>query len=139
MTDHKGKKVLADLLNGLDGVTPGPWEVSYSVLGDNPENERLYAFLQRVEYEELTGVIDETPEGDDPPSPILEHLSRCSPDNIRAMAEYVSALQAENERLREALKQICNFDDRVINTQVDEPVSVSIARAALNLTETPPK
>ena len=56
MTDHPGKAILADLQNGLDGVTPGPWSVSFDGHRNGPD-ESWTGFLTCAD-EMPIGIID---------------------------------------------------------------------------------
>lgn len=95
MTDHPGKQYLSDIVDNMDGVTPGPWRFRDG--GSDPEE--FYGklcgsgfVLARYRGPNYAHCYDN-----------FNHLSRCSPDKIRAIAEYVDTKDAEVERLREAL------------------------------------
>ena len=96
--EHPGKKVLADLREGLDWVTPLSLPTFWA--------------------------------------------TRCDPEHLRAMSEYVSALQAENERLRVAMELVkgasVHLDKHGMKPgwgSVKDMLHSAIARAALHPTE----
>ncbi len=95
-------KLAAEMLAGLEGVTPGPWTwgSKYVCRLDGTRYERL--------FQTSTG---ENEGGDSQWELNAAHIARCSPDNIRTLLEErsareatISALEAENKRLREALE-----------------------------------
>jgi len=95
-------KLIEDLRAGLEGVTPGEWRVG-------PVDDTIVTAADGSEVAQIDGDYNEPDLW-----PIMEanaaHIARCSPDNIRAVAngyiaqaERIAALEAENKALREAL------------------------------------
>lgn len=72
------------LLNGLEGVTLGPWTVFSA--DEDYRIDTVDGFIA-WEVEEVENAA---------------HIARCDPDTIRKIGEYVAALEAENERLKSA-------------------------------------
>ncbi len=110
-------KLIDEMVSGLEGVTPGPWK-SRCMGGDSivlvpdhkwlskyPQDERYPLAIPRTFQEEPDGKteIDWSSAGfahDD-----ATHIARCSPDNIKAIAEAfraqkarIAELEAQNER-----------------------------------------
>jgi len=148
-----GKQKLAEIVAGLDGVTPGPWLPIYT--GDaagsmwevrqkdtDPTNKhhwpaRVAASVVGIRY------TDNHPNAD--------HFARCDPASIRSILDYVqmveqerdtaqastdaaiadyNALKAENERLAKALEDILPMaEDLWANP--DEISEIRDARAAM--------
>ena len=101
-------KLAAEMLAGLEGVTPGPWTwgSKYVCRLDGTRYERL--------FQTSTG---ENEGGDSQWELNAAHIARCSPDNIRTLLEErsareatITALEAENKRLREALEPFVRAD-----------------------------
>lgn len=104
-TQIDGEAVLKEMVDGLEGVTAGPWEIRRP----DPDRPTLIADydchpIARL-YTTSTYPGQEGKRFDvvnlDADGP---HLARCTPENIRAIATYVEALEAENKALREALR-----------------------------------
>lgn len=91
---HEGAVVWREIIGGLEGVTPGPWEVYYSEQGSGPDTY-LVALLQQKDDEHIFGIVDEEPDSSaDVPSPNLEYIARLSPANIRKVNEWIAELEA---------------------------------------------
>lgn len=136
--EHAGKKILAEIVAGLEGVTPGPW------YRENEENEGSYGSGPNVSegytsfklcadegdicsaYDSDLAVIEEEVSGDEDGTWIdvvdivsaanMDHLSRCSPDNIReidafvkSQSDRIAALEVEAQR--DLLKRLMNAWD----------------------------
>jgi len=69
---------LAEMLAGLQGVTPGPWEVHAGKLEGHP-----YCFVT----DGKSNLADEVAPQE------AEHIARCDPDTIRAMVSELLALR----------------------------------------------
>lgn len=93
MTETLTTEQVEEILRGCEGVTPGPWAVSYDELGSGPDL-RLVAFLEGPD-ETLTGVIDEEPGSMG--SPILEHIARLDPQTVSSLATELLALRKRVE------------------------------------------
>lgn len=93
------KDKLAAIVDGLDGVTPGPWEVAEEgtyhldeggkVLGP----QRFNSHGKPVRYYVAQYVL----------GPDAAHFSRLDPDSMRSIADAFAAMEAEVEALRAAL------------------------------------
>jgi hypothetical protein len=126
------------MLDGLDGVTPGPWSVY----------EKIF-----VGSDDLAATCETVTDA--------AHIARCDPDTIRALCELAlkalryeavnpsdfrywegryrdeaaanDALRAENERLRSALEEIASgkYSGIALPTYPPQDPSVNRARRAL--------
>lgn len=86
MTDsHPGKAIMADLLNGLDGVTDGPWWVDIDKTSIDYKEHHIHSEEEAIAFATTRYTWD------------AAYIARCSPDNIRAMAEYVAEIKAERD------------------------------------------
>ncbi len=90
--EHPGALRLKELVDGLGGVTPGPWEPQPFV-----DNRPMGSGHHTYKIAPQRGVYGSLFEAD------AKHLSRCNPNAIREIAGYAEVLEAENARLREAL------------------------------------
>lgn len=100
MSDTPGADTLElerELRDGLEGLPEGPWSASYGESGNGPDR-RPYALLSRTEDDWPLGIEGEARciEG----SPLMEHIARCSPDNIFRLLDALASLRAEKEELR---------------------------------------
>lgn len=77
---------LAELRDGLEGVTPGPW-------ANNASGHVYSKPLMKTIMKPWNA------NGDDP-----IHIARCSPDRIRALLARLDAAERREKELRKALK-----------------------------------
>lgn len=114
MTDHaRAKAALADIVAGLDRVTPGPWQYqngcSWTRVGaphsSFSDGSVLAPTIARDGHPDLTCGPGQNLEKN------LQHIARCDPDTMSAIAAYVADLEAENERLLRSLATISSFAD----------------------------
>ena len=111
-----GEAVLKQMLDGLEGVSEGPWDhdetpsetdkgyYSSSKLMDSEGRTFADAINADATDLELDCPGDNLGEGqyvDELAYANFDHLARCSPDNIRAIAEYVKKLEGEREALKD--------------------------------------
>jgi hypothetical protein len=86
-------KLRAELRAGLDGVTPGPWEVGegFRIVFDNDEARGVIAecWIYDSPYEDLHAKA--------------AHIARCSPENIRALLDALDDAMRERDEARAAL------------------------------------
>lgn len=104
-------ELLAKIEAGLPGVTPGPWKFNphYQISGggwgkiaDKPTPHRYTgATILSVGYkgQEVADYWVSIRDAN------AAHIAYCAPDNIAAIIGYVRGLEAENKRLREALRR----------------------------------
>jgi hypothetical protein len=117
-----GAAILKEMVDGLEGVSPGGWECDWT---DSENDEGT--FNSQLLWDKDGGVIADainsnatriiteySGDGDEYVDVIdvqamnnFRHIARCSPDNIRAIASYVEALEAENKAMREVLETQC--------------------------------
>lgn len=96
---HPGKTALTELVEGLEGVTEGPWEVfdgcSWRRIGRaaSPQNPREDDCAVLAPTKASDGHPDLTCSRGNDRERNLAHLARCSPDRIKAIAEYVGELE----------------------------------------------
>lgn len=90
-TQTDGEAVLKEMVDGLEGVTPGPWDWLMSglirALRDDLAGPLFEVRVPHKKYQRLTKThVQEVSNG--------QHIARCSPDNVRAIAAYVDHLQS---------------------------------------------
>jgi hypothetical protein len=88
MTDTT--KLRADIRAGLDGVTPGTWEMVPA--GNRPE---VYASTRQAWGHDLLCRVESLN-----PAKDAQHIARCSPDNIRALLDALDAAERERDEAR---------------------------------------
>jgi hypothetical protein len=119
MTDDL-TKLRAELLAGLDGVTPGPWEVAeeFRIVFDNDEARGVIAECWTYDspYEDLHAKA--------------AHIARCSPENIRALLEALDDAEREASALA-ASQCLCVTGDDYGNAYCRVAKERDEARAAL--------
>lgn len=114
-----GETVLKEMVDGLKGVSGGPWDHDETP-GENGEGH--YSSSKLIDSEgqtiaDATNVDVSWLEFDCPGDNLgngqyvdmlahenFKHFARCSPDNIRAIAAYVSTLKSERDAARAALE-----------------------------------
>lgn len=103
---------IADLREGLEGVTPGPWQWVYD---EDPMMQcwRLAPGIMLVDG------TDCTPGGDKIDRANAAHLIRCSPDFIAAL---LARLDARESALREAREIVKPFAERC--AEIDDVANV---------------
>lgn len=99
MTDHEGHKKLNEIMEGLDGVTPGPW------VGTTAISSTMGAPVV-AQTGTIICNITPAPQGFPGKEEIdryqlanIAHIARCSPETFRAIAALV-------EELEEKLKDV---------------------------------
>lgn len=103
MTEKDGKAILAELVSGLKNVPEGPWRNggfmfdSEHVVDFGPPPHSPFMLIKGIAYSDSGNS-----------SAIGNHVRRTYPAAIRAIAAYVSELEAENERLRGGLNVLAN-------------------------------
>ena len=124
-----GEVILKQMLDGLEGVSEGDWEydttetesgVSYYTTcmlldGDG------YVIADAINATAADIMFESDGEGDGEVVDRLafanfHHIARCSPDNIRAIAEYVTALTAERDAALARVREL----EGLINTPETE-------------------
>ncbi len=90
---NAGKKALEELVAGLDGVTPGPWEPM--------PLETWEGGFDFFAGEDGAFVFPLDLEPGD-----IAHIARCSPDRIRAIATDFAALEARATAAEERVKEL---------------------------------
>lgn len=98
---HPGRKAIEELVAGLEGVTPGPWLIESDYHGEEYE---IYPQKDGPPPIGRWAEIFTVKDWHDDAEANAKHLSRCSPDNIRAIAAYVRQLEAERDELRRAVE-----------------------------------
>ena len=110
------RKAIARIVDNMDGVTPGPWDADWI----KSENIHCYGVLTdqgficdtlNADAEVVEIFRDHDGEGDFDDIDIqgmrnMQHLSRCDPDTMRAIAALLAELDAEIERLNSALDRV---------------------------------
>jgi hypothetical protein len=90
------EKLIAELRAGLDGVTPGPWH-AVQMATNKPDIDRPFV-VGPGEVVVGTDGICEPARSNDRSFPEdaanMRHISRCSPDNIRALLDRIASLEA---------------------------------------------
>lgn len=96
---HEGKETLRQIVEGLGGVTSGPW----STINNGNEYWLMHETgCMQTGYECAFNRED------------ARHIARCHPDAIRAIAEYAASLEAElSTARRAALLEAANAADVV--------------------------
>jgi hypothetical protein len=102
-----GKQKLAELVAGLDGVTPGPWQawqaISEQFVGDCGRVSRLIDYGSVIPIRVREGF--DLPQGaersecDIKGYANVQHLARCDPDTIRSISDAFSELERERDDL----------------------------------------
>jgi len=123
-TDTLSERLIREIIEGCEGVTPGPWEsdgikndgfMSYEVTDPNNRSvaDALNAGVIEVQEEEGRGWDEQGRKN-------MAHIARLDPATVRSMATELlanrTALDAANatiERLREALTEIASFTQTV--------------------------
>jgi hypothetical protein len=82
--------LVKELRDGLEGVTPGPWQANEGI--EYPRGQQYYYITDGC-----SNLADDVDMAD------AAHIARCSPENIAALLDHIAAIRAENERLRTAL------------------------------------
>lgn len=108
MADHSGKAALAAIVEGLKGVTPGPWWAdserseggdgrfdAFAVYGPEQRYGRPSSICDthnsgeiRIQHEHDTTPWDEQGRVN------MDHISRCDPATMQSIAAYVVELEA---------------------------------------------
>lgn len=131
-------KLAAELLAGLEGVTPGPWKVydgcSWRRIGTAHGRRDDCAVLAPTTASD--GHPDLTCSRGNDRDANLEHIARCDPDSIRALLEErstdkatISALEAENKRLREAVEAAYEDAASIADEEASRRLAFSAAAA----------
>lgn len=109
MTDHPGKAALAAIVERLDGVTRGPWFSDGEISGGGNGNFRAYAIYgPNLSYGSPASICDTHNAGeilikndweedmprDEQGRVNMDHIARCDPDTMRAIAAYAAELEA---------------------------------------------
>ena len=105
MTDHPGRAALADIVEGLRGVTPGPWGFSGTRYRMNSAewqnifngNDLVFAVVN-IEPHTLAGLKDG------------KHIARCHPQAISSIAAYVAEQDEQIRQLEAALSHVWSAD-----------------------------
>lgn len=146
-----GTEALAAIVAGLKGVTPGPWwaDSERSEGGDGTFNafavygpETRYGHPSSICDTHNSGEIMIERDGDDTPwdeqgRVNMEHIARCDPDTMRAIASDIATKDAEIARLREALEFYSGIHEPGLSNPNEGPWGVNstdfgeVARAAL--------
>ncbi len=117
MTDVE--KLLSEMVSGLPGVPDGPYRYRPDVWDDWGIIRDKQGVVLQINWPRYTE--DEASRhrehGTDPFEKAARHFARCSPDNIKAIADAfrtqtarIAELESENERYREALKWYAEED-----------------------------
>jgi len=91
------REQITAMLDGLDGVTPGPWKAENWRVSERKNDSNPVAICNRSDLFRDAA-----------------HIARCDPDTIRALCELalrgleVEALRAENERLQALVRTAYN-------------------------------
>jgi hypothetical protein len=120
-TSKTGEAILEEMVEGLKGVAPGPWECDWTdsendegtfqshLLWDKDSNviaDAINATATDIimehsgDFDEYVDVIDVLAMNN------FRHFARCSPDNIRAIATYASVLKAERDAALERARYL---------------------------------
>lgn len=111
-----GKETLRQIIEGLEGVTPGPWYQTGTpwfndgtgVLAGSPDGNIAFVIADTDDWSMPRDEYEGFPLGDKEAD--AEHIARCHPDAMRAIAEYVAELEAERDEaltwISEATKMI---------------------------------
>jgi hypothetical protein len=129
------REQITAMLDGLDGVTPGPWEMESDLCG--------FFYINQGE-----GLIDGSLASDIKNALDAYHIARCDPDTIRALCKLalrglelgaavylppeLPALRAENERLMQALLPFTLTGQRTISTSDFERARLERDRVELD-------
>ncbi|PCJ95921.1 MAG: hypothetical protein COA52_02430 [Hyphomicrobiales bacterium] len=114
MTDQPdGAVLLAEIMEGLEGVTPSPWAYMPNEFDDwgtvrAKISNAGQSYGAAVSFTRTHNAVDYAKhwkDGTDPYSDNGKHLARCSPDNIRAISAAMKAKDSEIERLKATVKQ----------------------------------
>lgn len=105
MNNHPGRTALKEIVEALDGVTPGPWirsGVRQRIQADClmvGRDDFLFIALPcgRTEKEHAGAFVD------------AAHFARCDPETIRSIASLVAEQDKELERMRDV---IADYQDR---------------------------
>ena len=98
-----GAQTLQQIVDGLDGVTEGPWKVyngcSWWRIGREGGSDCavVYPYTNHNDGHPEMGSTEGYHVAN------FEHIARCDPDAIRSIAASFDALKAENARLRREL------------------------------------
>lgn len=116
ITDEAWQKII----DGLEGVTPGPWAAK-----ETPDYCEVRAHGNSIAL--VQGSYETGP-----------HIARLSPDTILAIDARMKALEAENKRLRDALEFYANpevYKPHPHGLAFDRPDKSYAARAALEASQ----
>lgn len=110
-----------ELVDGLEGVTPGPWTWGMKFVSRPPDDGT-------ITYEKLCMTPDaKVAEEGSQWEMNAAHIARCSPDNIRLICEAIEAQAAELERVKAERDELQNLADRL---KMEARIHSGEARAA---------
>ena len=120
MTDHEGRKALNGIMEGLDGVTPGPW------VGTTAISSTMGAPVA-AQTGTIICNITPAPQGFPGKEEIdryqlanIAHIARCSPETFHAIEALVKEQDAEIEKQRSDASYWCtanNAAEAIIKTK----------------------
>lgn len=88
-----GEKILAEIVAGLDGVTPGPWDATRDGINDFGRQ-----YPGSLSFEFVHNTFDDDENDPETIARIAAHIARCHPDALRSIA---AAMQAKDARIAE--------------------------------------
>lgn len=136
MSEHTdGKAILKELVDGLKGVSAGDWDCDWIETESDGEGTYFshilmdnegYTIADATNANSVDIVAESDGEGGGDTVDLLasanfKHLARCSPSNIRAIADHVAKLEAERDAalsragsLEKVLTAQTNLTDRLL-------------------------
>ena len=113
MTTHPGAEALKEIVDGLDGVTPGPYLLCAHLRSPEGDKKCSCGYRGGIWGGDCESIMLEMGAYANPGEECLHprydrpteltnaaHFARCYPEAIRSIAAYVAKLEADNERLR---------------------------------------
>lgn len=125
-------ELIERLRAGLDGVTPGPWEI------DDLAERRVASFPVRAHGKSIAAVWARARGGAVTAATIFEgkrnaaHIALCSPDNICALLDRIASLEAERDDARRQRDEIGRAWDEADARAKEAEVRAASLEAALD-------
>lgn len=152
-TPPDARNALAEIVAGLDGVTPGIWYPGHlgtegscqcrSIVDDGLYTGAIASV--HVDNGMLVGEGGNDAPPADEAAANMRHIARCNPVALRSIADYVAALEAQVEGMRVALEPFAKVEPMdVYESEDDDARGVYVltqgdfrrAHAALQSSET---
>lgn len=106
-------RIIAELREGLEGVTPGPWSNNgkFEPRGMGPSHVVDFGHPPKAPFmiihdSKMFGKSGVCHSDDQSSVKTASHIARCSPENIRLLLDELSRLRGREEEYRKALEEV---------------------------------